>query len=132
MPKANLVLIEGLPALRRKMKALPEFVKVNAQSEIDVSAFQGLQEMRSLVRRRTGALARALTWASRPRSVSAVVGVEASPSVPKNLPYWLEFGTVTAQAFPFIRPVVERMRADHEARLGRALEQSAIQLERVT
>jgi HK97 gp10 family phage protein len=83
------------------------------------------QGARSRVRQRTGELYRAITWEPRPRSVSAVVGVSPSAF------HWkfLEYGTVNMEARPFFRPAAEAMRADHNARMIRALEKAAQKVE---
>lgn len=103
----------GVKEANRALRALPEYVRVDVQQVIDVSAFHVWQAMRGRARRLTGRLIDAIKWASRPRSLSAVVGVEAVAF------YWkyLEYGTVKMAAKPFARPAAESQKPDHERRL---------------
>lgn len=116
----------GLKEANAALKRLPEFAKGRAQKEMDVTAFNVARDAASRVRRRTGLLARSLQWQSRPRSVSAVVGTLAEAF------YWkfVEYGTVKMLARPFMRPAAEAQRADHDARLIRALNEAANDVER--
>ena len=115
----------GLKEANRALRTLPKVVKIDVQQVQDVTAFQVSQAMKATVRRRTGTLARAIVWKSRPASVSAVVGVDGGDAF-----YWkfLEFGTVAMDAQPFARPAAESMRADHDARLRQALEKAATKM----
>ncbi len=109
----------------RALKQLPDFAKVAAQEVMDVTAFRVWGNAQSRVPRRTGFLASRLRWESRPRSVSAVVGVEPDAY------YWkyLEYGTKTIAARPFMRPSAMSEEANHQDRLEQALEKAANQME---
>lgn len=111
---------------RAAIKALPEHLKDRLQKTSDTTAFQIVRMAEGKAPRRTGKLRAALTWKSRPSTLSAIVGIE------KAAFYWKfpEYGTVKMPARPFIRPAKEAMAADHDARLQQAIEQSLSQMER--
>lgn len=116
----------GLKEAQRALKQLPEFAKLQAQEAMNVTAFTIVRQAARRVKRRTGRLQSAITWAARPRSVTAVVGVDASKAF-----YWkyLEFGTVKMKERPFLRPAAEAEKSAHEQRLTKALEKAANQVE---
>lgn len=116
----------GLKEANAALRKLPDVAKANAQQAIDTTAYQVEQGAKQRVRRRTGFLLARIKWQSRPRTVSAVVGVESDAF------YWkfLEYGTVKMGAVPFMRPAAEAAKAGHEQRMNRALEESANQVER--
>lgn len=118
--------IIGLKEANAALRKLPEFAKVQAQQTMDVTAFQVAQQAAARAPVRTGLLKDSIQWRSRPRSLSAVVGVLARAF------YWkfLEYGTVKLSPRPFLRPAADAMRADHHARLLQALEKAATQVER--
>lgn len=107
----------GLKEANRALKQLPEFARVHVQQMMDVTAHQVAEGARRRAPVRTGALARAIGWSSRPRSLSAVAGVDPSAF------YWkfLEYGTVRMGARPMFRPAAVAMEADHQARLEQVL-----------
>jgi HK97 gp10 family phage protein len=115
----------GLKEANRALRKLPDYAKAKAQEVMNVTAFQVARLAQARAPRRTGQLIGDIAWASRPRSLSAVVGVQA-PSY-----YWkfLEYGTVRMGARPFMRPAADAVDSDHEARLIRALTQAADQVE---
>ena len=102
------------------LKRLPEFARHEAQRTIDVTAFQVSQRASRHAPRRTGRLQAAVTWQSRPRSVSAIVAVEGDAF------YWkyLEYGTVKMAARPFLRPAAEALAHDHQQRMVDGLERA--------
>jgi HK97 gp10 family phage protein len=104
----------------RALRQLPEFARDRVQHVEDVTAFQFARVAAARVRRRSGALARGISWQSRPRSLSAIVGVDPKTG------YWkfLEYGTVRQPAYPFARPTAESLAADHDARMIQALNAS--------
>jgi len=112
----------GLKEANRALKRLPEHAKLAAQQEMDVTAFQVWRGATIRAPFLTGLLKSKLGWESRPRSVSAVVGV-----APGEAFYWkfLEYGTEKMGARPFMRPAAESMRDDHDRRLIRALGKAA-------
>lgn len=116
----------GLRESNAALRKLPYFAKANVQQAIDTTAFHVEQGAKQRVRRRTGFLLMRIKRQSRPRTVSAVVGVENEAF------YWkfLEYGTVKMGAFPFMRPAADAAKAGHEQRMNRALEESANQVER--
>jgi len=125
----------GLKEANAALRQLPDFAKPKAQGVMDVSAFLVFQGAEARVKRRTGFLASQLDWASRPQSVSAVVGVNDGHGLhadERPAFYWkfLEYGTVKMAAQPFMRPAAEAVEADHESRLVRALSEAADQVER--
>lgn len=110
----------------RALKMLPDFAKQQSQQTIDTTAFQISRLASSKAPRRTGRLQAAVTWKSRPRSVSAIVAVESDAF------YWkyFEYGTVKMEARPFLRPAAEAMAADHDRRMVQGLERALTQMER--
>lgn len=104
-------------------KLLPELVKAAAQKEIDVTASQVASIASQKAPFRTGALANSITWKSRPRSISAVSGID-DPIVSD---YWkyVEYGTVFQGQKPFFRPAALQMESDHRQRLVRGLRRAA-------
>lgn len=123
---ADAVQIIGLKEANRALRKLPEFAKRRAQHEMDVTAFQVAKGAEQRVARRTGQLAADIRWESRPRSLSAVVGIAFRSF------YWkfLEYGTVKMGARPFMRPAAEAVADDHGKRLIRALAEAADDVER--
>ena len=117
----------GLKEAQRALKQLPEFAKLQAQEAMNVTAFTIARRAEGRAPRgATGRLKRAITWAARPRSVTAVVGVDATVAF-----YWkyLEYGTVKMGARPFLRPAAEAEQSAHAQRLFKALEKAANQVE---
>lgn len=110
----------GLPAVTRALRQLPEAARDQTQGVMDVSAFNVSRGAQSRAKRRTGVLADNIAWASRPRTLSAVVGVRRLAF------YWkfLEYGTVKMPAQPFLRPAAEAERSDHSKRLTLALQRA--------
>jgi HK97 gp10 family phage protein len=111
---------------RAALKRLPEHLRDRLQKTSDVTAFQITRMAAQKARRRTGKMAAALEWRSRPSTLSAIVGID------KSAFYWkfIEYGTVNMEASPFLRPAKEALAADHDARLHQALAQSVSQMER--
>lgn len=116
----------GSREAQRALRQLPENVKSEAQATMDVTAFHVARGAQARVHRRTGFLLARIRWASRPRSLSAVVGVDSEAF------YWkfLEYGTVKMDAQPFMRPAAEAEESDHGARMLQALEKANSQMER--
>ena len=123
----------GLKEANAALKKLPEFAKVRAQTVQDVTAFRVAAIAKTKVRRsaldKLLHLQDAITWASRPRSVSSVVGVPSGQGSPF---YWkfLEYGTVKMGARPMFRPAADAVRNQHQSDLMRVLEDAANQVER--
>ncbi len=122
---ADTVHLIGLKEANAALRKLPEFCRSRVQREMDVTAFNVARDANSRVRRRTGLLSRSLRWESRPRSLSAIVGIAFEAF------YWkfLEYGTVKMPAQPFLRPAAEANRSDHDSRLIRALNDAANDVE---
>ena len=93
---------------------------------MDTTAFQIAREASRRAPELTGRLKNAITWKSRPRSLSAIVGIDASAF------YWkyLEYGTVKMGARPFMRPAAEAMAADHDQRMVQGLRRALSHMER--
>lgn len=131
---ATSVEIIGLKEANRALRRLPEAAKANAQHTMDVTAFHVAREASLLApRSKTGThghaagfLAASIHWESRPRSLSAVVGIAAAAF------YWkfLEFGTRYITARPFLRSSADANREDHRRRLIEALGKAASQITR--
>lgn len=117
----------GLKEANRALKKLPEFAKVRAQKEMDVTAFNVSRRAAGRIKNRTGFLASKITWESRPRSTSSVVGTSD-----KRAFYWkfLEYGTIHFEAQHPFRSAAEAEANDHDSRLIRALESAANDVER--
>lgn len=113
---------------QRALRQLPKLAQEKAQQVIDVTAFQIAREAAGKAPVRTGLLRRSIAWKSRPRSLSAVVGVDNPDAF-----YWkfLEYGTVHIASRPMFRPAAIAMERDHQQRMTRALQQAADQLERM-
>lgn len=111
----------------RALKMLPDKAKGEAQQAIDTTAFYVARGAIARAPQLTGLLQRSIAWQRRPRSVSAVVGVDNAEAY-----YWkfLEYGTVKMSARPMFRPAAEAEREAHLSRLERALERAAAQIER--
>lgn len=114
----------------RALKRLPEHARGEAQQTVDTTAFhisRGAEQRAPVgVRaRRRVRLRGAITWKSRPRSVSAVVLVDAEAF------HWkfLEYGTVKMQARPMFRPAAEAMAADHDQRMAAGLQRALTKME---
>ena len=103
------------------LKKLPDFAKVRVQEVADVTAFQFERGAKTLVRVASGRLQRAIEWESRPRSLSAVVGINDQQAF-----YWkfVEYGTVHMDAQPFMRPTAMALEPDHDRRLQQELDKS--------
>lgn len=111
----------------RALKQLPDFARDQTQQTMDTTAFQVAQRASAIAPRRTGRLARGMGWRSRPRSLSAVVGITDPAAF-----YWKypEYGTVKMPARPMFRPAVEALQADHDRRLISGLARALTQMER--
>ncbi len=122
---ADTVHLIGLKEANAALRKLPEFCRSRVQREMDVTAFNVARDAGGRVRRRSGLLFRSLRWESRPRSLSAIVGIAFEAF------YWkfLEYGTVKMPAQPFLRPAAEANRSDHDSRLIRALNDAANDVE---
>ena len=105
----------------RALKRLPEYAKVEAQKVMDATAFQVFNRAQAHAPYRLGGLRRGLRWQSRPRSTRAVVGVDPSAY------HWryVEYGTVTQPAQPFLRPAAEAEHSDHQQRMAAALNRAS-------
>lgn len=116
----------GLKEANRALKKLPEFAREEAQETFNVTAYQFARMAAAAAPKDTGRLAESISWAARPRSLSAVVLIH------KFAFYWKfqEFGTVHHGAHPFLRPTAIRLRPDHQARLESALGRSLGKMER--
>jgi HK97 gp10 family phage protein len=106
----------------RALRALPATAKPAVQQVMDVTAYNVERGAETRVRRRTGYLAANIGWQSRPRSLSAVVGVSKG-----TVYYWkfVEYGTVKMDASPFLRPSAQAEEPRHAAALTQALERVA-------
>jgi HK97 gp10 family phage protein len=115
----------GLKEANRALRRLPVHVKDEAQKVADVTAFNVFRDAVAHAprsadgshQRPAGFLARSIRWASRPRSLSAVVQIAAEAF------YWkyLEFGTRYLSARPFFRPAADKSRVEHQRRMAEAL-----------
>lgn len=117
----------GLKEANRALRGLPEHARDEAQRTMDVTAFHfSRMAAAAAPRGETGRLQDAISWQSRPRSLSAVVRIV------KQIFYWKfqEYGTVHHGARPFLRPTAVRMRPDHEARLRDGLSKALSKMER--
>ncbi len=131
---ASTVQIVGLKEANAALRRLPEFARDDSQGEMDVTAFHVTREASAKAPRSAdgshghppGFMASSIAWESRPRSLSAVVGVRPAAY------YWrfVEFGTARVAPRPFLRPTVDSNREDHHSRLLKALERSAVKVER--
>jgi HK97 gp10 family phage protein len=117
----------NLRKVNKALKALPDHVRLDVQQEMNTTAFQVWNHANRSVPVRTGQLQGDLKWQARPRSLSAVVGVEGDVSF-----YWkyVECGTVKMDPQPFLRPAADALRDDHDARMVRALTKAKHTLER--
>lgn len=111
---------EANTALRR----LPDFAKSGVQQVMDATAFQVQRRASELAPRKTGRLQLNVRWQSRPRSLRAVVGVDMQSF------YWkfVEYGTVHAEARPFMRPAAMSVEHEHQARLIKVLTSASDQM----
>ncbi len=125
----------GLREANKALRSLPALVQDELQPVFDATAFQVARKAESLApvltkadpRRERGALRKAISWSSRPRSLSAVVRINSVIAF-----YWkfVEYGTIKMRAHPFFRPAADAMRSDHHARTMGALEKAKGRMER--
>lgn len=117
----------GLKQANRALKKLPESGREAAQQVFNTTAFHFARMAASAAPRDTGLLARSISWAPRPRSLSAVVTIDTKAAF-----YWKfqEFGTKNQSGTPFLRPTAVRLAPEHQANLQRALEKTLAQMER--
>lgn len=117
----------GLKEANRALRNLPELVRNEVQSTMDATAFHFARLASSAAPRKTGTLASAIDWQSRPRSLSAVVRINTRMAF-----YWKfqEYGTKNHGAHPFLRPTAIRMREDHHQRLVAGLERAGNRMAR--
>jgi HK97 gp10 family phage protein len=116
----------GLREANRALRALPEYARVDVQKVMDVTGFNVARGAKARVARRTGLLQMRIGWKSRPRSLSAVVGVE------RDAYYWkvLEYGTKHMDAQPFMRPAALAEEDNHGRAVVQALERANATMER--
>lgn len=129
---AQTIQVIGLKEANAALRRLPDVAKIRVQAVEDVTAFQvareaSLKAPRSIHGSRghpPGFLASSIHWASRPRSLSAVVGIARAAF------YWrfLEFGTRYLAARPFLRPSADNNRTDHRRRLVEALKRAGSEI----
>lgn len=115
----------GLKEANAALRRLPDFAKAEAQGVMDVTAFQVERGAAERAPEDTGRLKFSIKRQSRPKSVTAVVGIEKGAM---TYPYWwkyIEYGTVKMTARPMFRPAAMAVESDHEARLARALDKAA-------
>ena len=119
----------GLKEANAALKKLPDFAKVRVQAVNDKTAFRVSTIAKSKAPRRTGLLQLGIQWQSRPRSVTAVVGVPSGSGSPF---YWkfLEYGTVKMPARPMFRPSADAVRDSHQSELIAVLARAADDTER--
>lgn len=125
-PKTRAELV-GLREANRALRSLPELVRNEVQTTMDTTAFHFARMASAAAPRKTGALASAIDWQSRPRSISAVVRVNTRIAY-----YWKfqEYGTKNHGAHPFLRPTAIKMRGDHHQRLVAGLERAGARMAR--
>lgn len=121
--------VVGLTEANAALRRLPEAAKIRVQVVEDTTAFHVAREAsikaprsaRGTHGHEPGFLARSIQWQSRPRSLSAVVGIARAAF------YWkfLEFGTRFLSARPFVRPAADSNRLDHRRRLIAALQKAS-------
>ncbi len=121
----------GLREANAALRRLPEFARDEVQKVMDATAYQVEQ---GAVQRapvgETGRLQLSIQRQSRPRTVSAVVGInKGSLTYPY---YWkfIEYGTVKMPARPMFRPAAMAVENDHQSRLEQALNKAATTMER--
>lgn len=128
---ANTTEVIGLKEANAALRRLPEFAKAEAQAVMDATAYQVEREaVARAPEGETGRLKESIQRQSRPRTVSAVVGIAYGfASYPF---YWkfVEYGTVKMGARPMFRPAAMAVEGDHAARLEQALLRAATRMER--
>jgi HK97 gp10 family phage protein len=117
----------NLRQANRALKALPAAAKTRAQGVMNATSARVASRAQGLVRRRTGLLQSRIVAIPRPRSVSAVVGVQGPDAY-----YWkfVEYGTVKMPARPFMRPAAMAEESQHKADLETALSAAADEIAR--
>lgn len=133
MPKPAVEVI-GLKEANRALKRLPDVAKGEAQKVMDVTAFQVARSASAKApksadgshKRPAGFLARSITWVSRPRSLSAVVGVASAAF------YWkfVEYGTRFMAAKSFLRTSADEHRGQHQKQMADALARAGSRIAR--
>ena len=94
--------LHGMEAFKRALERTPGMVKNRLAGAVASSTFAVAQGMRAYVPRRTGLLASNIT--------SRVSGLNGSITIGVDAYYWqfVEYGTKTAAAVPFIRNAFEQ------------------------
>ncbi len=127
---ANTSELIGLAEANAALRRLPDYAKAEVQVVMDATAFQVMQGAASRAPvGETGRLKASITWQSRPRTVSSVVGIEKGFA---TYPYYwkfLEYGTVHMAARPMFRPAAMAVENDHQRRLEQALARAADRME---
>lgn len=127
------VQVIGLKEANKALRRLPEpHVKGEVQQTIDVTAYAVSRVAASTAPRSRdgshgrppGFMARSISWARRPRSLTAVV------TVAREAFYWrfVEYGTKRFSARPFLRPAADGVRLDHKQRLVAALTRASTKM----
>lgn len=120
----------GLKEANRALRQLPEIAKGDVQQVNDVTAFHVATEAsRKAPRsadgshgREPGFLASAISWDSRPRTVSAVVTILKAAAYWRPIEYGFhDRGGKFHAAIPFLRSTADRNRPNHRIRLLDAL-----------
>lgn len=119
MARANL---KGIMEARRAFARIPEATR-NAINEVNaLTAHAIVSRAKARVARRSGLLQKSINWSQDKRRGTAKVGIEKGPAF---YGHFVEFGTITQPARPFMLPATELERSNHELRFrdaGRRLE----------
>jgi HK97 gp10 family phage protein len=105
--------IQGIVEARRAFARIPEAVRDAINDVNETTAREIVRGAQARVRRRSGLLARSISYSIDKRRGTAKVGVESGPAF---YGHFLEFGTIHQKARPFMLPAVEAERGYHEQR----------------
>lgn len=116
------VRISGIKAARAAFARFPVAAREAINEAHEITAEQIVRNAQGRVRKRSGFLARSISYSLDKRAGTAKVGIE------KGLAFYghfLEFGTIRMKAKPFLIPAVEVETPFHERRMrdaGSAIE----------
>ena len=127
-------MVQGLAELNRRWGAIPGKVRAAAREALEDVASDIVNQMRSAVPRRTGALAGSInwTWGDAPKGAMVIGTVRGSEYATMRITIYAaggdafygrfqEFGTVKMPANPFFYPVWRARRRGAKSKITRAI-----------
>lgn len=116
------VKLQGIIAARKAFARIEPAVREAINDVNLVTAREIVRQAQARVAKRTGLLASSINYSQDKRRGQAKVGIEKGPAF---YGHFVEFGTVSVGARPFMQPAVESQRDAHDSRMraaGRTIE----------